>query len=90
MEKYTGLYELESGSESMPVALGINESRENELDAILEKCVKGNSTISATFVDLWNNVDHPNEFAYVMFHYGTKMGANKALEGFLGHMLKKG
>lgn len=89
MRDYTSLYELEADSESMPLALGINKNREEELDLILERALKNHDKISATFVELWEKVEHPNEFAYVTFHYGTRLGASRAMERMLGDFLKK-
>jgi hypothetical protein len=89
MKNFTGVYELESDSQTIYEALGISEERNDEIIEILEKCVKKHDTISSTFVEIWSNVEHPNEFAYAVFEYGVKMGTQKTIHRMIGDLGKK-
>ena len=80
MKDFTGLYEIDRNSVTFTEALGISNERAEELSKVLESCKNTNDTISGTFVELWNNVGHPNEFAYVVFEYGVRAGTEKTLQ----------
>jgi hypothetical protein len=73
MKHYTGVYEL-SEDNNLTDALGITEGRFEELKNLTVDCVDKCERISETFQALWNAADHPNEFAWMVFVYGTNSG----------------
>lgn len=75
---YKAVYEL-SDSESISDALGITDDRMKELEKIVKTCANDCDRITETLVDLWNKCNHPNEYAWCVFMYGTNLGVHKAM-----------
>lgn len=86
MKDYTGVYEL-SNEGTISECLGINDNRAEELSKHIFEAVQNSDRITQTMEALWNKAQHPNEFAWMMFMYGSKTGVNRAL-GDLPEFLK--
>lgn len=87
MKDYTGVYEL-STEGTISECLGINDARTEQLTKDIFQAVNDNDRVTQTMETLWNKAEHPNEFAWMMFMYGSRTGLNKAL-GDLPDLLKK-
>ena len=91
MKDYTGVYEL-STADSITEALGIDETRVEELKSLLESVNKKTNRVSETMEELWKVSNHPNEFAWMCWIHGANTGAHKfglsafedKLKGLLG------
>lgn len=81
---YTAVYEL-SDNEKITEALGINETRANELERIVKSTVNDCDRITETLAVLWDKCNHPNEYAWCVFIYGANTGVQKAM-GDLGKL----
>lgn len=91
MREYTGVYELsnEDGS-TITAALGITEEREAELKKKLPRIIEDNNRVSQTLEAIWNEVDHPNEYAWMVFIYGANTGLEQAKKAdFLKELIDK-
>ena len=86
MKDFTGVYEI-STDDGITNALGISDERREELENIIKKSVKDCNRITETLAEIWNRCDHPNEYAWCVFMYGSNMGIHKALEN-LGDLKK--
>lgn len=79
MREYTGVYELDSSDDiTINDALGISEQRLDELKELLPKLVEKNDRVSETLEAMWNAVDHPNEFAWMVYIYGCNTGLQRS------------
>lgn len=91
MKNFTGVYELsnEDGS-TITAALGITQEREAELKKKLPRIIQENDRVSQTLEAIWNEVDHPNEYAWMVFIYGANTGIEQAKKAdFLKDLIDK-
>ena len=75
---YTGVHEI-STSDVVTEALGLTDERVEELRNILKNSTHECNRITETLSDLWSKCNHPNEYAWCVFMYGSSLGVNKAL-----------
>lgn len=78
---YTAVHEL-STTDSISEALGITDERMEELGNMIKQSSDDCNRITETLADLWKKCNHPNEYAWCVFMYGSNMGAHKALSEF--------
>ena len=80
---YRAVYEL-ADSDSISEALGLTDERMEELTKIVKSSANECNRITETLVDLWNKCNHPNEYAWCVFMYGTNLGVHKTINEFSG------
>ena len=79
MKEYTKMFEYSDENDiRITEALGISDKRESELKCMLPEIIHKNDRVSQTLEAIWNAVDHPNEFAWLVFIYGANTGVNTA------------
>lgn len=82
MKDYTGFYEVQD-SNSITEALGITPEREKELKELFSKCITPDNKVTESMELFWKYCDHPNEFAFCIFHYGCMMTLSKVIDNEL-------
>lgn len=91
MKEYTKMFEYsDADGISITEALGISNEREEQLKELIPQIVEENSRVSQTLEALWNEANHPNEFAWMVFIYGANTGVHTAKKiGSFDDLLKK-
>lgn len=85
MEEYIkGVVEVSKDNDiSVSEALGITDERMHKLAKIMETSAIECDRVSETIEMLWNRSNHPNEFAWMLYVYGNKAGAERIVQSLL-------
>lgn len=85
MKDYTGMYELTTEG-SISECLGINDARVEVLAKAIAVNAVNCDRVTESMEKLWEISEHPNEFAWMMFMYGSKVGASRIMDDLKHHL----